>query len=121
MKSKIQMYLQSIAVVLVLTMLFSLIFAILYYFNLISTKTFHIWNWITGLLAYICGGMYLGNTVEKKALLNAFLIVCILAIPAMILSQHDMMGWIQCASKLITYMIGCVLMFAKRKPTSSSL
>ena len=52
MKSKLQTYLQSAAILLALTLLFSLIFAALYYFTWISAETFHILNWIGGAIAY---------------------------------------------------------------------
>ena len=56
MKFKLQTYVRSVAVLLALTLLFSLVFAALYYFHAVSTSTFHILNWIGGIIAYGAGG-----------------------------------------------------------------
>lgn len=115
MKLKFQMYAQSFAILLISTLLCSLIFALLYNFNVISTKVFHICNWLFGIIAYGAGGFWLGKKVEKKALLNAFVMILILAIPALMLASPNMLGWLKCASKLATYMIVCMYIFSKRK------
>ena len=60
MKFKLQTYVRSVAVLLALTLLFSLVFAALYYFHAVSTSTFHILNWIGGIIAYGAGGALLG-------------------------------------------------------------
>ena len=71
MKSKLQTYLQSAAILLALTLLFSLIFAALYYFTWISAETFHILNWIGGAIAYGCGGVWLGLQQQNKETLRS--------------------------------------------------
>lgn len=118
MKSKFQMYIQSFAILLVLTMLFSLIFALLYYFNAIQTKTFHTLNWIAGIFSYGSAGVWLGLKVEKKALLNAFLMIVMFAIPSLLLAQHNTLGWVECISKLCMYVLCCMLVFSKRKTSN---
>lgn len=115
MKDKIQCYIRSIAVLLALTMLFSLVFACLYYFNVIQTKTFHILNWIGGAAAFASGGAVLGMYIEKKALLNALIIIVILAIPALLLGDHTLMGYIEVFSKLAAYMILCLFLFTRKR------
>lgn len=113
MKSKIRIYIQSIAVLLVLTLLFSLIFACLYYFNVISTKTFHMVNWIGGVIAFGAGGCILGVGLNKKALFNAFPIIIIIWIPSLLLSGIGIMSILEVLSKSLAYLICCFLLFSK--------
>lgn len=115
MKSKLRIYMQSIAVLLVLTLLFSLVFAALYYFNAINTKTFHTLNWIGGIIAFGVGGAALGMGINKKALLHAFPVVVLLWIPTLILSGFTMMILIEMLSKSLAYLFGCFLTFTRRK------
>ncbi|EFP62548.1 hypothetical protein HMPREF0983_00927 [Erysipelotrichaceae bacterium 3_1_53] len=75
MKSKLQTYVRSIAVLLALTLLFSLVFAALYYFHAVSTSVFHIANWVGGILAYGAGGVLLGIGVNKKRCFMRFLLL----------------------------------------------
>lgn len=113
MKSKIRLYVQSIAVLFALIMLFSLIFATLYYLNVIHTQTFHILNWIGGIIAYGMSGSILGKGIQKKALLNAFIVVVILLVPSLILCDFTMMGIMEIASKSIAYILLCIFVFNK--------
>lgn len=83
MKFKLQTYVRSVAVLLALTLLFSLVFAALYYFHAVSTSTFHIMNWIGGIIAYGVGGALLGIGVNKKRCFMRFLLLLYFsAIPA---------------------------------------
>lgn len=111
MKSKIRLFLQSFAVLFALTLLFSLIFAALYYFNVIHTQLFHILNWVFGVIAYGAGGYVLGRGIQKKALLNAFIVVAILLIPALILCDYRLMSLVEVASKSLSYLLVCVFIF----------
>lgn len=111
MKAKAQIMIQSIAVLLALTLLFSLIFAALYYFTLISTSLFHILNWIGGCIAYAAGGALLGYCIKKKALLNAFIVAVILSIPAFLLSDFSFLAIIEILSKMLAYIAGGMILF----------
>lgn len=114
MKDKIQSYLLSIAILLALTLLFSLAFACLYYFNVIGTTTFHTINWIGGLCAFGGGGIVLGLRIEKKALFNAFFISMVLLVLALLIGNHTLMGIIEIISKVLCYILLCLLAYTKR-------
>lgn len=114
MKEKIQCILRSIAVLLALTMLLSLAFACLYYFNLIETKTFHILNWIGGVLAFAAGGYMLGIGTEKKALLYALSMSVVLGVLMFCIGEHSLMGLLEIGSKLIAYIVTCMLFYGKK-------
>ena len=86
MKFKLQTYVRSVAVLLALTLLFSLVFAALYYFHAVSTSTFHILNWIGGIIAYGAGGALLGIGVNKKALFHALPVAAVFYLLSLLLS-----------------------------------
>lgn len=115
MKAKLRMYMQSIAVLLVLTLLFSLFFSCLYYFHIISTKTFHILNWIGGILAFSAGGAMLGAGLSKKALFNALPIIVIIWIPSLLLSGIRILSILEILSKSLAFVLFCFLLFLKTK------
>ena len=52
MNIKLQTYVESFAMLVVLTLLFSLIFSALYYFQWISYSTFHLLNSTSAYLIY---------------------------------------------------------------------
>lgn len=111
LKTKTQVILNSFAILLACTLLFSLIFGTLYYFAKISTSTFHILNWIGGIIAFMAGGCMLGFKVNKKALLHAFLIVLVLSVLMFLLSGFDFMTSIEIISKCFAYILACMLTF----------
>ena len=90
MKSKLQTYVRSIAVLLALTLLFSLVFAALYYFHAVSTSVFHIANWVGGILAYGAGGVLLGIGVNKKALFHALPVAVFFFVLSLVLSGFSL-------------------------------
>ena len=113
MKSKLQTYLQSAAILLALTLLFSLIFAALYYFTWISAETFHILNWIGGAIAYGCGGVWLGIKTKKKAMFSALGMILLFCIPVFLLSGISLLSIIEMLSKALAFIACCMLMYAK--------
>lgn len=113
MKIKFQAYIQSAAVLLALTLLFSLLFAALYYFTWISSETFHMLNWIGGVLAYGCGGVWLGLQIKKKALLSALILLLLICIPAFFLSGTSFMAIIEILTKAFAFLLCCMLLYAK--------
>lgn len=116
MKQICKISLESVALLCASTLLFSLVFAALYYFMLISTSTFHIANWICGVLAFVIGGVFLGIMAQKKALLHAFVIALLLFILCMLLSSnYTLISIIQTLSKCLAYILGCMLAYAKVK------
>lgn len=116
MKQICKISLESIALLCASTLLFSLIFATLYYFMLISTATFHTANWICGVIAFVIGGVFLGILAQKKALLHAFVIALLLFILCMLLSNdYALMSIIQILSKCLAYILGCMIAYAKVK------
>lgn len=118
MKQICKISLESLALLCASTLLFSLIFAVLYYFMLISTSTFHIANWICGIISFAAGGFLLGFLAQKKALLHAFVLVLILFILCMLLSSgYSLMSILKTTSKCLFFLIGCMVAYAKRKKT----
>lgn len=116
MKQICKISLESYALLCASTLLFSLIFATLYYFMLISTNTFHIANWICGIISFAAGGVLLGMLAQKKALLHAFVLVLILLILCMLLtSSYQMMSIVKTLSKCFSYLLGCMIAYAKKK------
>lgn len=111
MKIKAHQILNSIALLLAITLLFSLVFGLLYYFAKISTNTFHIMNWISGIIAFGAGGCLLGMHINKKALLHAFIIVVCIAIIMFLLADFSLMNTIEILSKCFAYVVACVIGF----------
>lgn len=118
MKDKLLTIVRSLAALLALTIVFSLIFSALYYFHVISQSLFHILNWIFGAIAFAFAGILLGLGINKKALLHAFCIVCMLALFGFLwMSEHTLIASIEFISKLLLYIVGCLFSF-NRKSTS---
>lgn len=116
MKQICKISLESIALLCASTLLFSLVFAALYYFMLISTSTFHTANWICGVISFVIGGVFLGILAQKKALLHAFVIAVLLFVLCMLLSNsYALMALIQIFSKCLAYILGCMIAYAKFK------
>ena len=113
MKSKLHTYVRSIAVLLALTLLFSLVFAALYYFHAVSTSVFHIANWIGGILAYGAGGVLLGIGVNKKALFHALPVAVFFFVLSLVLSGFSLTVLLENASKALIYCIATLLAFSR--------
>lgn len=116
MKDKLLAIGKSVAALCACTILFSLIFAALYYFQWISQAAFHICNWIFGILAFLFAGILLGIGITKKALLHALGILVIFAIigfPWM--DGYTLLNVVEFLSKLLAYALGCMLVTIKRK------
>ena len=110
MKFKLQTYVRSVAVLLALTLLFSLVFAALYYFHAVSTSTFHILNWIGGIIAYGAGGALLGIGVNKKALFHALPVFFLLSL---LLSGFSLPALLENLSKALVYNAAAVIAFSR--------
>ena len=106
MKSKLQTYVRSIAVLLALTLLFSLVFAALYYFHAVSTSTFHILNWIGGIIAY-------GAGVNKKALFHALPVAAVFFLLSLLLSGFSLPALLENLSKALVYIAAAVIAFSR--------
>ena len=111
MKFKLQTYVRSVAVLLALTLLFSLVFAALYYFHAVSTSTFHILNWIGGIIAYGAGGALLGIGVNKKALFHALAAAFYLL--SLLLSGFSLPALLENLSKALVYIAAAVIAFSR--------
>lgn len=119
MKEKLLAIGKSLAVLCACTILCSLIFAALYYFQIISQTIFHTCNWIFAVISFLCAGIVLGIGIKKKALLHALLVL----LPIMILGllwmdTFTILSISEFFSKLLAYAIGCVLVTVKRKDQS---
>lgn len=121
MKNTIQCFWRTIAVFVVLTILFSLLSACLYYTTCISSKTFHIMNWGCGMLAFGAGGGMLGYQITKKALINAFIVCFIVMIPMLLVGSHSLFGVVEVFCKLASFLALCMLIYTKKvRATPSS-
>lgn len=110
MKMKIITIVRSLGVLFALTILFSLVFAALYYFNVISGATFHMLHWIFGVLSFLASGIVLGFGIQKKALLHAFGICIILALFGYFtIDSYTFVSISEFTSKLLCYVAGSVL------------
>lgn len=116
MKDKLMCIGKSFALLLGLTLLFSLVFAALYYFHVISQTVFHTLNWIFGWIAFFFAGCILGFGIKKKALFHAFLCILIYGIVAFFfLTNHEVITIIEFISKLFAYLLGVVVVLNFRK------
>lgn len=110
MKDKLLTIVRSLSILLALTIVFSLIFSALYYFHVISQSFFHILNWIFGAISFAIAGILLGYGINKKALLHALCIACVLAIIAFfVMDEYTLMNMIEFTSKLLFYIGGCIV------------
>lgn len=109
MKDKLIIIIRSLAILLALTLLFSLIFSALYFFHVISQNMFHILNWIFGAISFFIAGIVLGAGIVKKALLHAFVIVIILALLGLfMMDSFAILAIVEFVSKLFLYVCGSV-------------
>ncbi|MEG0694803.1 MAG: hypothetical protein RSF69_01770 [Erysipelotrichaceae bacterium] len=92
------------------TFLFSLLIASLYYHNLISPQFFILSTAVSGMIAYSVGGFYLGQKINKKALLHALFpvsILCLLSI--LLMPQRNLISFCELFAKLLAYLFFTVL------------
>lgn len=116
MKDKLLAIGKSLAALCACTILFSLLFAALYYFQWISQSVFHICNWIFGILAFLFAGVILGIGITKKALLHALGIIAVFTIIGFIwMDGYTLMNVVEFFSKLLSYALGCMLVTLKRR------
>ena len=104
MKFKLQTYVRSVAVLLALTLLFSLVFA---------ASTFHILNWIGGIIAYGAGGALLGIGVNKKALFHALPVAAAFYLLSLLLSGFSLPALLENLSKALVYIAAAVIAFSR--------
>lgn len=115
MKDKLYAIGKSMAALCACMILFSLIFAALYYFHWISQSMFHILNWIFSAVSFLIAGALLGMGIKKKALLHAFVIIAIMALIGFVIMDHyTLINIVEFLSKLIAYALGCLFIAAKR-------
>ncbi|MDE6475880.1 MAG: DUF3792 domain-containing protein [Erysipelotrichaceae bacterium] len=115
MKTNLKTILQSFALLFASTILFSLIFALLYYLNIINGNTFHILNWIFGAIAYVASGFILGYNINKKALIYAFVVTIFLGIIGfLIIESINVLSMLKLFSKLLCYLLGCIIAVSKK-------
>ena len=115
MKDKLYAVGKAMAALCACMILFSLIFAALYYFHWISQSMFHILNWIFSILSFLAAGVLLGIGIKKKALLHAFVLIAVMAlIGFLLMDQYTLINIIEFLSKLIAYASGCLFITVKR-------
>lgn len=115
MKDKINAIGKSMALLCACMILFSLIFAALYYFHVISQTMFHIFNWIFGLFSFLAAGVLLGMGIKKKALLHAFVLIGIMALIGFwLMDSYTLITISEFLTKLIAYALGCSFITMKR-------
>lgn len=115
MKDKLLAVGKSLAVLCACMILFSLIFAALYYFHWISQSVFHLLNWLFSAFSFLFAGNLLGMGIKKKALVHAFVIIVIMAIIGFWQMEHyTLIAVVEFLSKLASYALGCSLVALKR-------
>ena len=106
-------YVQVFSLLLILTLLLSLIFSILYYFHIISTTVFHIGNTIGGLIAYSISGVFLGLKTNKKALFHALPVILICFSVSFLISNFSWYGLLENIAKNVFFVVFCLITYAK--------
>lgn len=107
---------KSLAVLCACTILCSLVFSALYYFQVISQTTFHTLNWLFGFVSFLVAGSILALFIKKKALLHAFVVLVVFLILALfLLKDVTLINLLEFISKLIAYLAGCLFITVKRK------
>ncbi len=115
MKDKFLAIGKSMAALCACMILFSLIFAALYYFHWIPQSMFHIGNWIFSALSFLVSGALLGMGIKKKALLHAFVLIAIMALFGFwLMDQYTLINIVEFLSKLVAYVLGCLFITVKR-------
>ncbi len=115
MKNTLRLYFNTITLLCLCICLFSLIFATLYYFNMIHTNVFHISNWICSIFSYGLAGFYLGYHQKKKALYSALCIVLCFSIPILILHHTTIYNYLDLLSKVMIFVILCMFAYSKKQ------
>ena len=115
MNIKLQTYVESFAMLVVLTLLFSLIFSALYYFQWISCSTFHLLNITSAYLIYGCCGLWLGKHIKKKVLLHIFGILLPIGILSFLLWDKQITSMLLITGKLIVFLLCACAIFLRKK------
>ncbi len=79
-------YLKALLYVSIPILVFSLILSLLYYFNILTGKSFNILKVITILFSFIIGGIYIGKKANSKGYLEGLKIGLITVILFFLLS-----------------------------------
>lgn len=110
MKTKGITIAQSFCALLLISLLFSTLFAALYYFQVIASFTFQILCSVIGLLAYTIGGFILGHGIPKKALLHALGCMCIILVLGLyFMNHHTLWGYGLLFAKILAFLIGSII------------
>lgn len=118
MKNKLNIYLKTIILLCLCIFLFSLFFATLYYFNIVSSNKNHIYIWILSIVAYSIAGFYLGSRQTKKALYSAICLVLCFSFFSLIFQHSNMYDYIDLLSKNISFILTCMIVHVKKSKTT---
>lgn len=118
MKNKLNIYLKTIILLCLCIFLFSLFFSTLYYFNIISAKKIHIYNWILSIFAYSITGFYLGSHQTKKALYSALCLALCFSSFSLIFQHSNIYDYIDLLSKNISFILTCMIVHVKKMKTT---
>ncbi|MEG0264354.1 MAG: DUF3792 domain-containing protein [Erysipelotrichaceae bacterium] len=100
----------SLGFLLLSTLLCSLVFATLYYNNIISNQFFVLCCWIIGVILYFISGFILGRGIKKKALLHALLIIICLGIFTLFLiEEKNLLTYVELLTKLLSYLSAAII------------
>lgn len=84
--NKYTKYLKALLYIFIPILFFNLILSLLYYFNILSDKSFNILKIITTLISFIIGGIYIGKKSNRKGYLEGLKIGLIALIIFFIIS-----------------------------------
>lgn len=84
--NKYTKYLKALLYIFIPILFFNLILSLLYYFNILSDKSFNILKIITTLISFIIGGIYIGKKSNRKGYLEGLKIGLIAIIIFFIIS-----------------------------------
>lgn len=113
MMNRFRQHLESFALLLLLTCLFSLLFSVLYQLTWISYTTLHISSAIGGMLAYSAAGIWLGRGLKQHALLQVLAMTIPLAILAFLLHDGGWQAHLCMAGKLLLFFFSAMLGFLR--------
>ena len=115
MNAKLQNYVESFAILVVLTLLFSLIISVLYYFQWISYSVFHLLNVTSSFFIYGCSGLWFGKNIKKKAILQILGMLLPIGTLSFLLCNKQLTSILLLIGKLFIFLLCACIIFLRKK------
>ena len=100
---------KALAVLVVSSLLLSLIFSLLYQFNLLRTSNAESLTLILGSITYLLAGAYIGSQIQRKALLHSMGIGLALILLSLCFNPWTWSSIARCLLKGFMFNLGCML------------